>query len=297
MQTPSDPQWEKDAGTAIVGALWLSLILALMALTMISMSKNTLIEVRTSSELEARFLIAEAGLSIAKNRIASRTNPWMPRTEPYSESFDEDELEIHVTSPKGKIDLNYGAGEPLRRLLIGLRYEEKTAVEMVDRLQDYVDEDDLSRLNGAEQLDYDQSERPQKIANAPLAHIDELSKVLGFTQRDVKCLSPFVTIFSQSSELDLRAASNTLKAVLGVTSTEPSETLAYRRGSIAGQVYEVTSEASYSPKAKVRVREIIRYTGIPSDPVWVHTHDRYIIPVGKTFEIDIPSECPSQTLN
>lgn len=291
----SDIEWDNERGTAIVSALWLSLILALMALTMISVSRNSLLEVSTTVKLEERFLVAEAGLSIAKSKIAQRNNPWWPTSAPFKEVFLEEELLIFVASPRGKIDLNAGRGELFRQLLTGLGYDATQSAEMVDNLLDYIDEDDLVRLNGAESPDYRANGTAPEIANAPLRRVDELGSVLGFTETDVACLLPFVTIYSQSSELDFRAASSALKQVLNVQNNESYVPPIVRRGSLAGQVYEISSEVSYSKRAKVRVREIIRYTGIPSDPVWVHKHVRDIVPIGQTFEVVIPDACPSKS--
>lgn len=74
----------------------------------------------------------------------------------------------------GKINVNL-APKPVLTMLPGV------TDELADCLLDYIDADSTPRPNGAEQDYYDQLAKPYQIKNGPLATLEELLLVKGFT--------------------------------------------------------------------------------------------------------------------
>lgn len=86
-----------------------------------------------------------------------------------------------VTLQDGRGLLNPNTTDALRlsALLTYCGAEASQVSSLVDALQDYIDEDDLKRLNGAEAFEYRQTALPRP-RNARLMSTDELWRVLGW---------------------------------------------------------------------------------------------------------------------
>jgi general secretion pathway protein K len=67
------------------------------------------------------------------------------------------------------------------------------AVELAEAVQDWIDADDVRRLNGAEEVDYLRLKPPYRTSNAPLNSTSELLLIKGFTPEIYKQIAPYVT--------------------------------------------------------------------------------------------------------
>ena len=81
----------------------------------------------------------------------------------------------------GLIPLNSASSNGLRMLLKNLGAEPRQIDQLVDQLQDYWDQDDFRRLNGAEKWEYI-NQRKGLPANDYLRGSNELTKVLGWSE-------------------------------------------------------------------------------------------------------------------
>jgi hypothetical protein len=86
---------------------------------------------------------------------------------------------VQLQDTRGLVNINLASREDLLRLLevYGVPMERRDP--LVAKLQDYVDADDLLRLNGAERDEYRRAGRPPPN-NAPLRTIWEARRVLGW---------------------------------------------------------------------------------------------------------------------
>jgi len=62
---------------------------------------------------------------------------------------------VAIQDGRGLFNLNAGAAQFLRRLLAVFNVAEPVGNRLADTLQDYIDQDDLNRLSGAERADYE----------------------------------------------------------------------------------------------------------------------------------------------
>jgi len=295
-QKISKQELDKEIGAAIIGALWLSLVLALLALALISMSRDSVLEIKTKTRLDTAWDQAESGISIAKYNIGKRQNRWFPRQSAYSAKLGDKEalVDVYVSSPLGKLDINYASPALLSQLFQGLGYEREKSVQMADRIADWRDPDDLTRLNGAEVIDYTLT-KLSPPSNEPFRDVQDIRLVLGISPADANCLSPFLTVYAQSANLQPSQVTGILRSILSLPEAQDDVVRGYRRSSLAGQIFEVIADVQYSEQAKVRVKEIFRYTGIPSDPIWIHHQSRTIVSDDNLPYTNIPNACPSQT--
>ncbi len=71
---------------------------------------------------------------------------------------------------------------------------------------DFADEDDLRRLNGAEDRDYELADLPWGAKDAAFAAVEELQQVLGVTAPLYEAVVPALTVFTESKGIDTNSA-------------------------------------------------------------------------------------------
>jgi len=109
---------------------------------------------------------------------------------------------------------------------------------LIDCLIDWVDQDELTHLNGAESEYYETLEAPYKSKNAPIDTIDELALIKGFndvitgtTQTVYEAVARFLTTYAEDRTININAVDHdTLMAFLGVDAQLAEEIIAQRAG-------------------------------------------------------------------
>lgn len=282
-----------DEGVALVASLWLSLILALLAVAIISITRKTVLENKVQMRIDKAWVQAEAGLAIASYHIADAKIPWRPRSEVYKTQIGGQEIEIYVYSPSAKIDLNGATSILLANLFRELGYDAELATKFGDRIADWRDTDSLTRLNGAEARAYLEAGLDYGPQNSAFENINQLQNVLGITANILTCVKPYLTIYAASGIVDPYFATGVVRKAAGLPEVTTSQYLSVRRSSLAGQVFEVQVLAPISKYSSARVTAIIRYTGSSTQPVWRHSLNRGIVPSeNKEFQ-KLPKSCPA----
>ncbi len=85
---------------------------------------------------------------------------------------------------RGLIGVNFADSFVLSRLLGILGVDEELHSPLIAKLQDYIDPDDLHRINGAEKSHYEQHNLPPPVNNY-LTTSMECKNILGWTEQDV----------------------------------------------------------------------------------------------------------------
>ncbi|MHB1206449.1 MAG: type II secretion system minor pseudopilin [Rhodospirillaceae bacterium] len=88
---------------------------------------------------------------------------------------------VQLQDGRGLVNLNFISPELLRRLLALYDAPETLRNQLPDTLADWIDDDDLTRLSGAEKPDYERRNRLLP-ANAPLLTPREAQNILGWDQ-------------------------------------------------------------------------------------------------------------------
>ncbi len=166
----------KSRGAALLLSLW-----ALFLLAALVMSWALNIDSRLNiSGTENRILEAQAmAASGAEVAITPTINPNSPNLE--GKFGPRQSYSARITGEGGRLNINWlVAGENPARIEMLRQYLEAKGIDlnerdrMIDCLLDWVDPDDLVRLNGAE------ASEGYQPANALLIRIDELKKVKGW---------------------------------------------------------------------------------------------------------------------
>ena len=141
--------------------------------------------------------------------------------------------EARITGEGGRLNLTWLlAGESPQRLEILRKYLENKGIElndrqqMIDSLLDFVDPDNLVRLNGAE------ADEKYKPKNAPLQRIEELKRVKGWEQFTARPdWDAEFTLYTSDGRVDLAWASrDVLLSLPGFNEQIVDRFLELRRG-------------------------------------------------------------------
>jgi general secretion pathway protein K len=217
----------KRSGAALMLALWALFLLSAMVIAWaLDIDSRLTLSGNASRVVEAEAMAAsgaEVALSPTVEAGSSALHGSLGRNQTY---------EARITGEGGRLNLNWiVAGENPQRLELLRRYLEVKGVDinerdrMVDCLLDYIDPDDLPRLNGAE------SEPGYQPKNSLLQRIDELKLVKGWEKFTAQAnWDADFTLYS-TGPVDLISASrDVLLSLPGFNEQIADRYLEYRRG-------------------------------------------------------------------
>ena len=218
----------KRCGAALMLSLWALFLLSAMVISWaIDIDSRLVISGQSNRALEAEAM-ACSGAEIAMHPAVLPGSALLRGGLARNQTF-----ETRITGEGGRINLNWiVAGENPQHLEVLRKYLENKGVDlnerdhMIDCLLDWVDADNLVRLNGAEE------EPGYKPPNrGRLLSIDELKKVRGWAEfTSQKDWDADFTLKS-SGKIDIRWASrDVLLALPGMDANRVEQFLALRRG-------------------------------------------------------------------
>ncbi len=139
--------------------------------------------------------------------------------------FGGGKVRIVIEDEAGKVDLNRAPDALLVDLFVAAGVEEQQASDLVDAIVDFRDRDDLRRLNGAEDGDYERAGLPYGAKDAPFEAIEELQRVFGMTQALYRAVAPSITVHNRRRSRSPRALLNEL----ALEQTDPAEAVRQAR--------------------------------------------------------------------
>lgn len=159
-------------GSALLIMLWAVALLSATTLGLALYIDVGLDENASRSKLERARQLAESGLAVALHPLVERGDPLLQQSFGPVESFS-----VTMTSEGARINLNAELKDESSRVLNdlfnswGLTIEEAEMV--VDSLRDWIDADDLTRLDGMEYQGYAALGLPQFPRNKEFSSLDE----------------------------------------------------------------------------------------------------------------------------
>jgi general secretion pathway protein K len=208
-------------------ALWALFLLSAMVISWaLDIDSRLTLSGEANRSLEAEAM-ACSGSEIALHPNITPQSPALSENRGNNQSF-----RVQITGEGGRLNLNWlVAGENPQRLEVLRKYLELKGVElndrdrMIDCLLDWVDPDNLVRLNGAE------DEGDYHPANRLLARIDELHKVRGWEDATSQPDWDADFTISSTGPIDLSWASrDVLLSLPGITEPMADQFLSIRRG-------------------------------------------------------------------
>ena len=120
----------------------------------------------------------------------------------YQTEIDGVLVEVSAIDERGKLDINATNESILANLFTGHGLELDAAELLAAAVLDWRDEDELERVNGAEEDAYLAAGLEVGPANRPFMMTEELLQVIGMDYEFYRKLEPAITVFSRTSEPD-----------------------------------------------------------------------------------------------
>ncbi len=264
-------------GIALILVLWTLVLLTVIAgsltttvRTELSMTRNLLDEVQGRGLLDAGFTYVLANY-LGANR--SEVETMLPDDGRLREwIFDGHKLRVGLTGEDAKIDLNLADDEFIKNALLSAGLEAEQAEAIGDAIADWRDEDDLHRLAGAEDPEYERAGYPYGAKNGKFESVTELGLIYGVDKTLYDRIVPLFTVNSGAKTVNPRYADRAvLLAIPGVSEDQVDEFIQARdseaemgspavfsgadrryTASTASQVYRLISEVELPGGLKLR---------------------------------------------
>lgn len=129
----------------------------------------------------------------------------------------KENLSLSVRDSNGLLSVVSMNIDAFRRLLKTSGADEKTADTIIDSYLDWIDRDDLSRINGAESAYYRAEGKPYKPGNMTVQYIEELSFIKGMPPDVLKKMETHLTMLPSTGFNPNTADNEVLTAYLDLS--------------------------------------------------------------------------------
>jgi general secretion pathway protein K len=191
-------------GIALVLVLWVLLLLIIVTGSFSLMARMDRLEANALlSGTQAR-MSAEAAINLAVLALRDPDDATRMRADgrAYETELDGVKVEVSAIDERGKLDINATDELTLANLFTGNGMEPDQADLLAAAVLDWRDEDDLERVNGAEEDAYHAAGLEMGPANRPFMMTEELLQVIGMDYEFYRKLEPGITVFSRAGEPD-----------------------------------------------------------------------------------------------
>ena len=191
-------------GIALVLVLWVLLLLTIITGSFALMARMDRLEAHALlSGTQAR-LSAESAINLAVLALRDPDDETRMLADGrlYETEIDGVLLEVSATDERGKVDINATDELTLANLFTGHGMELEDAELLAAAVMDWRDEDELERVNGAEEDAYLAAGLEMGPANRSFMMTEELLQVIGMEYELYRLLEPGITVFSRVAEPD-----------------------------------------------------------------------------------------------
>ena len=195
---------KSQRGIALVLVLWVLLLLIIVTGSFSLMARMDRLEANTLlSGTQAR-MSAEAAINLAVLALRDPDDEtrMLADGRVYETVLDGVKVEVSAIDERGKLDINAADELTLANLFTGNGMEPDKAELLAAAVMDWRDEDELERVNGAEEDAYHAAGLELGPANRPFMMTEELLQVIGMDYDFYRKLEPGITVFSRAGEPD-----------------------------------------------------------------------------------------------
>ena len=207
---------KSQSGVALIAVLWVIAFLVTIASTVAHQSRSSL--QMTKNRIEALKLkqAAESAilLSIAEKINFPGGREISLNDHVFNTTYDNISIKIHISDESGKIDLNTAPFLILSELIREVGVEENKADSLANAILDWRDEDNLIRVNGAEDNTYISSGYGYASKDAYFERIEELQLVYGMSKQLYIALQPYITVYTHDFGVNTTVASALVRRVV-----------------------------------------------------------------------------------
>ncbi|QMU60535.1 MAG: hypothetical protein GKR92_02020 [Gammaproteobacteria bacterium] len=249
-------------GFALITVLWITAFLTVIAGSVsyqarasLSLATNVVAGFKTKHAAEGTLLLTIDTL-IKRDALQG----FHLKNPNFNYELDDIAVYVEVADESGKIDLNLASVDLIRSLFVTVGVDEKVGSSIADAIADWRDQDNLKRVDGAEDQDYAANGLLYEAKDDEFDSIDELSLVLGVTPEIFARVKPYVTVFAQDIGVNTNLASDVVKkAVQDIIGTSNSEeTSSDYISSTGGLIYTLRAKATGPSGLSTVITSIVR---------------------------------------
>ncbi|QQZ30891.1 general secretion pathway protein GspK [Thiothrix subterranea] len=188
----------KQSGVAMIVVLWMIMVMMTLAASLLyaTRTETSMVDYARRSAQARAVADAAAHYAVMQLFLPNKDRELKLGGTPLLWEYEGSKVEIRAVGENGLVDIGF-ASPPLIRLILKQAGLDESAIErMLDTLEDFRDVDDLKRINGAEDADYDSAGLPFGAKDAPFERIEELQQVLGMTPPLYQALTRLLTVNS-----------------------------------------------------------------------------------------------------
>jgi general secretion pathway protein K len=212
-----------QSGIALVLALWLTVLLTVVASGFAFSMRSEALATRNAVSLAQARAIADGAVErtafeLMRPRVA---DTWTFDGQAHRWTEGDATVVAVAVDEAAKIDINAAPDLLLKNMLMNIGgLEEPSAAALVDAIVDWRDPDDLRRPNGAELPEYRAANSKYVPANAPFETIGEAARVLGMTPAVFRRVAPVITVYSRQPGVNAATAARDVLLALPNTTAE-----------------------------------------------------------------------------
>jgi general secretion pathway protein K len=212
-----------QSGIALVLALWLTVLLTVVASGFAFSMRSEALATRNAVSLAQARAIADGAVErtafeLMRPRVA---DAWTFDGQAHRWTEGDATVVAVAVDEAAKIDINAAPDLLLKNMLMNIGgLEEPSAAALVDAIVDWRDPDDLRRPNGAELPEYRAANSKYVPANAPFETIGEAARVLGMTPAVFRRIAPVITVYSRQPGVNAATAGRDVLLALPNTTAE-----------------------------------------------------------------------------
>lgn len=221
----------RSRGVALIAVLWLSLLLAVIAGSLLTTTRSELRLTRNLLDSARADALADGGIFLAIPHLLDRDGEtrWTADGSVHVLELETGRLEITIQDAAGRIDLNVAAPELLAGLFRAAGANADDAEVLAARIADWRDRDEDATPDGAEQADYDALGATVRVGNRPFATPDEIVRIPGIDMSLYGIIEGAVTVWSRQRGIDPTSAPRlALLALPGMTESIADSLIAAR---------------------------------------------------------------------
>ena len=212
-----------QSGIALVLALWLTVLLTVIASGFAFSMRSEALATRNAVSLAQARAIADGAVErtafeLMRPRVA---DAWTFDGQAHRWTEGDATVVAVAVDEAAKIDINAAPDLLLKNMLMNIGgLEEPAAAALVDAIVDWRDPDDLRRPNGAELPEYRAASSKYVPANAPFETIGEAARVLGMTAAVFRRIAPVITVYSRQPGVNAATAARDVLLALPNTTAD-----------------------------------------------------------------------------
>lgn len=278
----------REAGIAIIAALWAVSLLAIIVISVMHMTRADARLVHGRDQVVQFQALADGAIAMAILSMLgpSATQPPVTGT-PFVIRLADREIAMSVLDESGKVDLNMADAAILQHMLAAAGLGPGDAEEMANRILDWRSPAGERQARAGDAAAYAAAGLSYGPRNAPFQSVEELRLLLGMTDDLFAALRPLATVYSQTGGLDPAFADTRLLAAFAATDATARAALQQRQevargaaepppspGVAYGTAYSITAQiADQATRTRVTRQAVVRLTGQAGDPLLVYRWD------------------------